>query len=129
MSMVRHALGRFFFNVSYASDSSIAETCLHNVVLDSIPHYKRTHRSGSLVRLCVRTPDIGIKRVECNTVCGNEVVRVGRPTPKKRTSFAQIVSQISATTFKIVKPVVNSGEGWSFVMKGQLKSVRTFLLV
>ncbi|GBP69826.1 hypothetical protein EVAR_51991_1 [Eumeta japonica] len=36
---------------------------------------------------------------------------------RRRTSLTQIVSQISATTFELVKPVINRDKGWSFIMK------------
>ncbi|GBP20310.1 hypothetical protein EVAR_10571_1 [Eumeta japonica] len=36
----------------------------------------------------------------------------------RRTSLTLIISQSDATTFELVKPIINSGEGWSFIMKG-----------
>ncbi|GBP45104.1 hypothetical protein EVAR_33209_1 [Eumeta japonica] len=46
---------------------------------------------------------------------------------RTRTSLAQIVSQISAITFEIVKSVINSAKRWSFIIKGQPKSVITLV--
>ncbi|GBP64275.1 hypothetical protein EVAR_45323_1 [Eumeta japonica] len=46
---------------------------------------------------------------------------------RRRTSLAQIVRQISATIFELLKPVINSGKGWSFIVKGQTEPVTTFL--
>ncbi|GBP33814.1 hypothetical protein EVAR_25415_1 [Eumeta japonica] len=45
-------------------------------------------------------------------------VLVGRR--HRRTTLTQIVNvnYISATTFELVEPVMNSGKGWSFIMKG-----------
>ncbi|GBP29411.1 hypothetical protein EVAR_22023_1 [Eumeta japonica] len=45
----------------------------------------------------------------------------------KRTSLTQIVSQITANTFKLVKPVTNSGREWNFFVKGQPKLQASFL--
>ncbi|GBP14960.1 hypothetical protein EVAR_6612_1 [Eumeta japonica] len=36
---------------------------------------------------------------------------------RRRTTLTQIVSQISGTTFELVKPVINSGTRWSFIME------------
>ncbi|GBP50508.1 hypothetical protein EVAR_25205_1 [Eumeta japonica] len=49
-------------------------------------------------------------------------VVVGRR--RRRTSFTQTVSEISVTTFELVKPVIGSGQGWSFIMKGQPNSLK-----
>ncbi|GBP36520.1 hypothetical protein EVAR_8353_1 [Eumeta japonica] len=38
---------------------------------------------------------------------------------RRRTSLTQIVNQNSATTFEFVQPVINSGKGLDFNMKGQ----------
>ncbi|GBP19590.1 hypothetical protein EVAR_102138_1 [Eumeta japonica] len=34
-----------------------------------------------------------------------------------RTSFTQIVRQISVTTYELVKPAINIGKRWSVIMK------------
>ncbi|GBP48314.1 hypothetical protein EVAR_34807_1 [Eumeta japonica] len=47
---------------------------------------------------------------------------------RRRTSLTHIVSRITATTSELVKPVVNSGRGWSSVTKGRPESVITFFV-
>ncbi|GBP84628.1 hypothetical protein EVAR_65553_1 [Eumeta japonica] len=40
---------------------------------------------------------------------------------RRKNSLTEIVSQISVITFELVKPVINSSNGWSFIMIGQWK--------
>ncbi|GBP22989.1 hypothetical protein EVAR_15663_1 [Eumeta japonica] len=42
---------------------------------------------------------------------------------RRMMSLAQTISQISATTFKLVESVVNSDKGWSFIMKDRLNII------
>ncbi|GBP30893.1 hypothetical protein EVAR_28531_1 [Eumeta japonica] len=49
---------------------------------------------------------------------------------RRRTSLAKTVGQISATTFELVKPVMNGDKGWSFIVKDQQqRPVKIFSLV
>ncbi|GBP12191.1 hypothetical protein EVAR_6371_1 [Eumeta japonica] len=52
---------------------------------------------------------------------------VGFDRCRRRTSLAQIVSQISTTTCELIKLVINSGRGWGFIMIGQQESVITLV--
>ncbi|GBP40194.1 hypothetical protein EVAR_37595_1 [Eumeta japonica] len=42
----------------------------------------------------------------------------------RRTSHTQIVNQISAITYQLVKPVTNDDKEWRFIMKSQPKSYK-----
>ncbi|GBP29950.1 hypothetical protein EVAR_18430_1 [Eumeta japonica] len=42
---------------------------------------------------------------------------------RRRTSLMQIVSQINATTFELVEPVINSDKRWSFIVRGQPNAI------
>ncbi|GBP09868.1 hypothetical protein EVAR_92422_1 [Eumeta japonica] len=41
---------------------------------------------------------------------------------RRRTFFTQIIGQISGITFELVKSIVSSVKGWTFIMKGQSNS-------
>ncbi|GBP81882.1 hypothetical protein EVAR_55082_1 [Eumeta japonica] len=47
----------------------------------------------------------------------------------RKTSLTHTVTQISATTFELVKPFRNSSKGWTFITKGQPKDGRKYIKV
>ncbi|GBP32360.1 hypothetical protein EVAR_25615_1 [Eumeta japonica] len=89
--------------------------------------YRRRYKDGTEGVRVHRTADW--RQLEnCrfwHLVSSTDVVFVRR---RRRMSLRQIHNKISVTMFGLVKPVINNGKGWSFIMKDQPKSVITFLL-
>ncbi|GBP73381.1 hypothetical protein EVAR_60615_1 [Eumeta japonica] len=75
-------------------------------------------------RACGPLPGACPRKKRITNLCHkphNTDVAFGRR--RRRTPLTQIVNQISAATFELVKPVINSGKRWSFIIKSQTNRV------